>query len=267
MTDERTSTVIIRFYPRIISGIALLVMLGVMIRVAEAQQEQVTFPDKPPTGTYFVDEAGLISQADGQAINQVAADLWRDEAIPILAVTITSLSDHNASGYSIEQYAFELFNHWGIGSERRNYGMLLLVSEGDRKARIELGAAWGHDYDVQAQQVMDTRIIPQFKEERFSEGILLGVEGIDSMARRLSLPRPEIPWGSILIYLGLFGLIIAIIYSLFKSGRKGWAWALIGVLGAILLFVLTFAVGGGGSSGGGSSGGGFSGGGGGSGSW
>lgn len=255
MTEERTSTVNIRFYARIISGLASLVMLGVLFRGAEAQQEQVTFPNKPPPGTYFVDEARLISKAHGQDINQVAADLWRDQAIPILAVTITSLSDHNATGYSIEQYAFELFNHWGIGSERRNYGMLLLVSEGDRKARIELGAAWGRNYDVQAQQVMDTRIIPHFKEERFSEGILTGVEGMDRMARELAPPGRVLAPGTIILILGLSGLTIAVIISLFRSGRNGWGWALIAALGTILVVLLKVlsiaAIFGGGSSGGG----------------
>lgn len=44
---------------------------------------------------------------------------------------------------SVEQYARQLFDHWGPGFKDRNYGILLLVSVGDRKARIELGAGWG----------------------------------------------------------------------------------------------------------------------------
>ena len=57
------SIVNIRIYYRIIFGFLLLVMLGTIFQVAEAQQGQVTFPDKPPGGSYFVDEAGLISPA------------------------------------------------------------------------------------------------------------------------------------------------------------------------------------------------------------
>ncbi len=105
-------------------------------------------------------------------------------------VTIPSLANYNRldSPITIEYYAYELFNEWGIGSERRNFGMLLLVSLGDRKARIELGASWGVTYNVDAQKVMNTMIIPAFKQSDYSAGILAGVTGMDSMARGLGVP-------------------------------------------------------------------------------
>jgi uncharacterized protein len=224
-----------------------------------AKAQQVTFPAKPAAENFYVDEAGLIAQGEGQAINEVAGALLRDHQVPLIVVTISSLTAHNAAGYTIERYAFELFNQWGIGSERRNYGMLFLVSKGDRRARIELGAAWGHSYNVQAEQVMNTLVIPRFKEEKFSEGILAGVRGMDAMARGLALPKPEQPWWTIPLMLAVLGLIIAVIISLFKSGHKGWGWALIALLGVILFFLLRSAAqarGSGGGFGGGSSGGG-----------
>ena len=246
---------------RLLSGLLFAALLGLVTGNAHAQQ--VTFPAKPAPESFYVDEAGLIAPAEGQAINDVAGSLLRDVHVPIIIVTITSLAAHNAAGYTIERYAFDLFNHWGIGRQDRNYGMLLLVSKGDRKARIELGAAWEQSHNAQAQQVMDTLIIPQFKEERFSEGILAGVRGMDAMARGLALPKPEQPWWIIPLALGLFGLIIAVIISLFKSGRTGWGWALIALLGVILFFLLRStaqsrgsgaAFGGGSSGGGGASG-------------
>ena len=252
-----------RARPSIVCGLVFAALLGLIVRGVEAQQ--VTFPAKPTSESFYVDEAGLIAQAEGQAINEAAGALLRDDQVPVIAVTITSLTAHNAAGYTIERYAFELFNHWGIGSERRNYGMLLLVSKGDRKARIELGAAWGHSYNVQAQQVMNTLIVPRFKEGEFSEGILAGVRGMDAMARGLALPKPKQPWWTIPLILGLLGLIIAVIVSLFKSGRKGWGWALIAVLGVMLFFLLRSAAQARGS--GGAFGGGYSGGGGAYGSW
>jgi uncharacterized protein len=244
-----------RTYPRSFSVILALVVLGTIFQSAEAQQGQVTFPEKPQPGNYVIDEAGLISQADRRTINEVAAALWQDNAAPIIAVTITSLADHNAAGYTIEQYAFELFNHWGIGNERHNYGMLLLVSEGDRKARIELGAAWGQNHNDQAQEVMDTLIIPRFREGKFSEGIRLGVRGMDTLARGVA---PRMRWltlGEAIFIIAFIVLTVAVIISLFKHGRKGWGWAVISLLGMalIVLFkVLMFlAIFGGGDSGGG----------------
>jgi uncharacterized protein len=225
----------------------------------------VNFPDKPPETDYFVDNADLIASQDRTEINTIASKLLSEENIPVFVVTIPSLSNYQASIHTIESYATSLFNEWGIGSPERNYGILLLVSKGDRRARIELGADWGHKHDRAAQDIMDNLIINQFKSGNFSLGILDGVRGLDAMARGLSLPKPTAPWWFLpALILGGIGLVILII-NLFKTGRSGWAWALIAAIAVLLFFVLRTVATSGGSGGG--FGGGSSGGGGASGSW
>jgi len=229
--------------------------------------QQLIFPDKPPSENWFVDEANLIEEGEKSQINQLALALWQEEQIPLYVVTIRSIAGHNPTGsvVSIEEYAMELFNHWGIGSPERNYGILLLISRGDRKARIELGADWEVSYNVQSQRIMDSLIIPHFKRSDYSLGILDGVRGIDAMARGLGLPKPTQPWWVLPLILAGIALVIGVIVSLFRSGRRGWGWALIAALGVILLLLLKTASATGGSGGG--FGGGFSGGGGATGSW
>ncbi len=225
----------------------------------------LTFPAKPDKAHFYTDEAALIEASERTPLDATAYLLLKEEKMPILVVTIRSLLDHNAAGYSVEQYARALFDAWGIGSKDRNYGMLLLVSRGDRKARIELGAAWGRTHDTQSKQIMDQLVIPQFKRGNFSLGILEGVRGLDAMARGLGLPTPKVPWWSPIVTLAAFGMIVALIVSLFRRGQRGWGWALIAGLGVVLLFMLRSSGSGGGS--GGSFGGGSSGGGGATGSW
>ncbi|MDH4182723.1 MAG: TPM domain-containing protein [Nitrospinota bacterium] len=225
----------------------------------------VEFPQKPADTDWYVDMAEMIDANTAQSINKTALPLWVNENVPMYVVTIASLASMGAANYTVEGYATELFNHWGIGSEDRNYGMLLLVSRGDRKARIELGAGWGHEHDSAMQQVMDTLIVPAFKRGDFGLGISDGVRGMDSVARGLALPKPTAPWWFLpLVIVSVIGLI-ALIYNLFKTGRSGWAWALIVALAIALFFIIRNA---GSSSGsGGGFGGGSSGGGGASGSW
>ena len=141
--------------------------------------------------------------------------------------------------------------------------MLLLISKGDRKARIELGAGWGHEFDYQAKQVMDNLIIVQFKRKNFSIGILDGVRGMDSMIRGRDLPQPTAPWWVLPVMILAGAFLVYMIYNLFKTGRSGWAWVLIAFIGVALWFMLRNA--GSGSSSG--FGGGFSGGGGATGGW
>ena len=224
-----------------------------------------TFPEKPPSEHYYVDEAGLITPETGKQIDQTAATLLQEQHIPLYVVTITSLATHDAVTYSIERYAAELFDHWGIGWQDRNYGILLLISKNDRKARIELGADWGGRYDQQAQQVMSELIVPAFKRGDFALGISDGVRGLDNMARGLGLPKPTSPWWFWPVVIGGLVLAVLMIFNLFKSGQKGWAWALIAALGIILFFLIRAALASSGSGGG--FGGGSSGGGGATGSW
>jgi uncharacterized protein len=239
--------------------------LSMMLLWVTTSALAVAFPQKPPKEHFYVDEAGLLNTADAEAIDATALTLLREEQIPILVVTIPSLISYQAGQMSIEQYAQALFDEWGIGRQERNYGILLLVSVGDRRARIELGAAWAGAHDEDAEYVMSDLMVPAFKSGDFSGGIRQGVEALDKMARGLGLPKPKIPWWVPVALLAGIAAMIGVIVSLFKSGRSGWGWALIVGLGILLLFLLRAAAKNSGS--GGSFGGGSSGGGGASGSW
>lgn len=220
---------------RLLAGFVAAPLLGLVASAATAQH--VTFPPKPPPESFYVDEAGIIEPAQRQAINETARSLLLATRIPIFVVTIPSLAAHDAGSYTIEQYALELFNSWGVGSLERNYGLLLVVSRGDRRARIELGAAWDPASSAQAQRVMDGLIIPQFKQRRFSEGILAGVRGMDAMARGLPVPHPERGWWMLGITVGFFAAGVVLAVSLIRSGRAGWGWAVLGMLGIVYVLL------------------------------
>jgi uncharacterized protein len=66
--------------------------------------------------------------------------------------------------------------------------MLLVVSVGDRKARIELGAGWGHRKDEDAKRLMERKIVPEFKRGRMSAGAVEGAKGLRSIAMGLAAP-------------------------------------------------------------------------------
>jgi uncharacterized protein len=240
----------------------LFVMLSLVITTSLFA---MNFPDKPANDSFIVDKANLIDPTTAQQINELIFQVWNEQRIPIYVVTIPSLASYDASGLSIEHYTSELFNNWGIGSPARNYGVLLLVSKGDRKARIELGQAYDHRYDNEARNIMQTLIIPNFKNDDYALGIAEGVRGLAALIRGQSIPLPKQPWWVWPLFIGSVILIIALIVSLFKSGRKGWGWALIIMLATLIGYLLWAAAKAGGSGGG--FGGGSSGGGGSTGSW
>ena len=241
---------------------------ALLISIAPAAAQDVTYPERPGDRDFIVDGVHLISTGDAQKIKQLADSLLTDKKVPIIVVTIPGLVFQNAHGWTIERYARNLFDEWAIGFKDWNHGILLLVSVADRKARIELGSDWGREKDAVCREIMDDWIIPEFKKGRFSQGILVGVEALDKMARELEVPRPKTPAWVYLVWVGAIGLAIFTVVSLIRRGASGWAWVFWALLFSIVGFILISMLrsrGGGWS--GGSFGGGFSGGGGATGSW
>lgn len=234
---------------------------------------------RPGEHEFILDQANLLSETDKTKVRQIGEKLLKDKAAPIIVVTIDSMVHYGGAGLRIETFAQLLFDQWGIGPAKVgntpwNYGILLLVARDDRQARIELGAGWRRDKDVQAQQIMEEQIIPRFKQGDYSGGIVAGVESLDKMARDLKLPSRPRSTAEYIVPAVIGGLGLFTIISLIRRGSSGWAWifwaAVLGVIGAILYQMANSQSRGGGGGGGfsgGSFGGGFSGGGGASGSW
>jgi uncharacterized protein len=123
------------------------------------------------------DFAGVVSTGDAQAIRAVADQVRAQHGVPIVVATINSLADQDAAGWSIERYGTNLYNEWGIGDKTSNRGVLLLVSVRDRKLRIAAGAGLVNS-DGEAEEVVNSVIVPRFKRGQMSEGIRAGVEAI-----------------------------------------------------------------------------------------
>ncbi len=233
---------------------ACLVFISLLFMLPVTQVWAVKYPPIPTNNNFIVDDTGTLNSTDREKINAIASELWQEKKIPIVAVIIDSLKSQDAQGLSIETYTTNLFNHWQLGRKDRNYGIILLVSLKDRKARIEMGKAFDHRYDSEASDIMQNYIVPRFKEGKFGEGVTDGVTALDKLVRGLKLPDIKQPWWALPLSIGLIILVIGVIVSLFKSGRSGWGWALIVAIGLLLWFVMRNA--GSGISGGGSGGGG-----------
>lgn len=171
-------------------------------------QNRVKFPAKPSAEHYYVDQANILTVEDARFIDTTSANLLKTDLVPIIVVTLPSLNAVYAGNYSIEDYAQQLFDHWKIGYSSRNYGVLLLLSMGDRSARIELGKAYENKFNDQTDYIMKKLMLPYFKQGHYSTGLRVGVDALNKMVRGLALPKPKIPWW--LIPSILVGLILVI---------------------------------------------------------
>ena len=256
-------------------SIACYITINVSCLIVVSAASAIEIDLRPPGDREFVrDLGGLLAPGADERIRTICDSLLKDKATPIIVITIESMAQHGGEGMRIETFATLLFDQWGIGhatlgKQEWNTGILLLVSRDDRKARIELGGGWGRREDGLCRQIMDEQIVFYFKQGRFSEGIVAGVEALDKMGRKLELPTSPRPWWHYALVVGFVGLAVFTIVSLIRNGSSGWAWVFWGVvfalLGTILYQMMANRSSGGFS--GGSFGGGSSGGGGATGSW
>ena len=263
----------------------------------------------PPDEDYpTADYAELLDEAQEKELHQVQLASYHEQNTPIVVVTINSMREYGPKDWSIERFGYTWFNKWEIGKrgeegELINRGILLLVSVGDRKARIELGADWGRDWDRHCSVIMNSKIVPRFKKGDFAGGIEAGVQALAEMAgtppgqaaprsssgrsyrssRSSGQTLPSLPTGLIIICV-IVGIALIGLSFKYPKNQKGLLIAGVVLIAAgLLTYIIVLALflfmgmkggrgggGGGGWSGGGGGGfssGGFSGGGGASGSW
>jgi uncharacterized protein len=170
----------------------VLVAVTILVILAPSllRAEPVTAVPNPRVtdGTWVTDMPGALRAETVARLNQVVGDVEKSHGIE-MAVVVIALLD----GLTIEEFAEQLFQRWGIGKKDRDNGLLLLWSTGDRKVRVEVGYGLeGVLPDGKAGAILDAYVIPRFKDGEFDEGVIAGVEAVLAAARdeAVALPAP-----------------------------------------------------------------------------
>lgn len=79
-------------------------------------------PEKPAS-VYVSDMAGVIEAATESHVRENGDALFALSGAQIVILTV-----RDSSLYDLEDYAYEVFNAWGIGSEERNNGVLFVMN-------------------------------------------------------------------------------------------------------------------------------------------
>lgn len=213
-----------------------------------------------------MDQAGLLKRSQKSKLASLIYSIKENNGPQIQVLTVKSLQ-----GESIENFAIEVVDKWQLGDKQRDDGVLLLVSTGDRKMRIEVGDGLeGSLTDYNSGKII-RGMTKYFKAGQLDQGILFGtaeiIKAIGVDASSIKVKRFKRSSKKETSPLEVLFTIIFIIIVLFSKSRRGLL-----LLGGSSFSSGGFYRGGGGSSfsSGGSSwgggGGGFSGGGA-SGSW
>src|SRR4249920_3742499 len=150
---------------RILCGLALNFCIG---PAAAAE------PVYPQLTSRIVDDADLLSQADRAELDAELKALEDKSSDQLVVVTLPSLQ-----GYTIEDFGYQLGRRWGIGTEKMDNGVVLIVAPNERKVRIEVGRGLeGTLTDALSKIIIENGILPRFREGDFAGGIKNGVRDL-----------------------------------------------------------------------------------------
>ena len=219
-----------------------------------------------PSG-FVNDHANVLSPSVKSQITALIQELKDRTGAEIAVVTVNTTSP-----LTIEQFAVELFQKWGIGQKGKDNGVLVLLAARDRKVRIEVGYGLeGAVTDLKSKLIIDQLMVPAFKQGNYDLGVAQGVVmlaklvsaeyGIQLDYKSRALPETPVrksrasPLKDLIVFIFfilIFGFRFGSLFFFASGGGRGY-----------------WSGGGGGSFGGGFGGfgGGMSGGGGSSGSW
>lgn len=145
--------------------------------------QEVPNPRQANSG-WVTDMANILSPSIEAQLNQMVAELEAKNGVELAIVTVARTTPE----HSPKEFATELFNYWGIGKKGQDNGVLLLISQDDRRVEIETG--YGVEAilpDAKVGRIISEEITPKFKQGNFDGGTLAGTQ---SLVKALDIAPP-----------------------------------------------------------------------------
>ncbi|MDD3818832.1 MAG: TPM domain-containing protein [Actinomycetota bacterium] len=133
--------------------------------------EKVYDINLPSYTGYINDYTGKLDIASRDSLEALSSRIEKETGCEI-AVAIVE----NLQGLTEEEYAVKLFEKWGIGKEKEDNGILILIGtegeQGNRPLRIEVGYGLeGVITDLEAGRIRDEILIPELVKGNFYYGL------------------------------------------------------------------------------------------------
>ncbi len=213
------------------TGGALLAafIIGLLLALVSGAGANAAEPSFPALSGRVVDQARILAPETEAALTEKLAALEAETGDQFVVVTLDSLQDKE-----IEDYGYQLGRAWGIGSAENDGGVLLIVAPNERKVRLEVG--YGLEpvlTDALSNQIIQTEILPPFREGGYARGIGAGVDAVitqlrldpaeaEARAAAVAPGEAEAPVfpGLIIVLIFLF-LFLSLLRGLARGGRRG----------------------------------------------
>jgi uncharacterized protein len=150
----------------------LLVLLSVLFVSPLFSQEN--FWDKLPKPIGYVNDfENILTQKEEKELNKLITDYEKKTTVEIAIVTIPTSA---TSKEKFDDLSLYIAKSWGVGKKVKNNGILIAISNGYSKIRIQNGLGIEKIIsDETTKKVIDEKMISSFKESNYFEGLKNGV--------------------------------------------------------------------------------------------
>lgn len=179
------------------------------------------------------DEAHIFSQNERDELLNLVQNFEQNSTTQIAIVTLNSLENK-----SIEELSLEIARGYKLGQKDSDNGVLLVVAPNEKKVRIEVGYGLeGVLTDAISSQIINSVMIPEFKNGNMSEGIKKGVLAIIKVTSgeefRSKFSLGEMPFGVIAFIAGILSCFASIFFGKFFV-RTGFSTCFAGLVSTAL---------------------------------
>lgn len=171
---------------------------------------QYQIPEKPELQTSVYDYVDLLPTGQEKALEQKLIQYSDSTSTQIILAIISS-----TQGENINYLGAQWGQKWGIGQADKDNGVLILLAKDDR--RIAINTGYGVEEfltDALSKRIIETVIIPQFKQNDYYGGLDKGADVIfqvlsgEFKEERTFDHSEGFPFGSLLPFIIFFVILI-----------------------------------------------------------
>jgi uncharacterized protein len=168
-----------------------LLLLFLFLLQGVAFAEDIKMP--APIGDIYVqDFAKVLTNEEVAEIRSLGRNIEDQTTAQISVLTVDTIGEN-----TIEEYANAAFRQYGIGNEKEDNGVLLVIAVSDRLVRIEVGYGLeGRIPDGKAGRILDEHAIPFLQNNEPNKAIVetykaLATEVLAEYGQEGGLPSPD----------------------------------------------------------------------------
>ena len=195
-----------------------LLMIWTSAWASPATVESVPNP-RQINGSHVSDPNSIIGAEATAQLNRLLISLERATGVQVAVVAVDSIGNVN-----VFSFAQALFEHWGIGDQKRDDGLLVLLVKDQNTIRMHTGYGLeGSLPDVVCKRIEHNYMVPAFKEGRYGDGLLAGLNAVvwilsDPASAEAFAPAPpkNDDWFGFKLFFSIAGGVTLFIVLVFK---------------------------------------------------